>query len=47
METGLDLARLVAAARMLEEILGYGLPGQVMKGAAAGAAGRTGLKGAA
>lgn len=46
-ETGLDLARLVAAARMLEEILGYGLPGQVMKGAAAGAAGRTGLKGAA
>lgn len=46
-ETGLDLGRLVAAARMLEEILGYALPGQVMKSAAEAAGRSTGLKGVA
>jgi hydroxymethylglutaryl-CoA lyase len=30
-ETGIDLMRAIAAARVLERILGYPLPGQVMK----------------
>jgi hydroxymethylglutaryl-CoA lyase len=31
-ETGIDLDRLIEAARLAEEIFGHGLPGKVMHG---------------
>jgi hydroxymethylglutaryl-CoA lyase len=31
-ETGIDLERLIAAARLAEEIVGHPLPGAVMRG---------------
>lgn len=30
-ETGIDLERLIAVARRVEEVVGHPLPGQVMK----------------